>query len=193
MADQTFEVLNGERKVLRDMGNGTFAEVVAPAIPLADMLSVVGTLQRPADVNAYATGDIIAQSVTAGSCSAIPMAVAIAVDRPGAIIRCRLKVDDPAWLGAAVVVHVFRDPPTFGNADNAAFAGGLTESNYVDAFDITLSDQFSDFVSGIGVARGPRFMAFRPHAGTQNVYAVLETKTAVTPASGATFTLEFEA
>jgi len=193
MTDQTFEVLNGEHKKLRDMGDGTFAEVVTSAMPLADMLSVVGTLQRPADVNAYAIGDIIAQSVTAGSCSAIPMAVAIAVDRPGAIIRCRVKVDDQAWLGAVVAVHIFRDPPTFSNGDNAAFAGGITESNYIDAFDVTLGDQFSDYVSGIGVARGPRFVAFRPHSGTQNIYCVLETKTAVTPASAKTFTVEFEA
>jgi hypothetical protein len=193
MTDQSYEVLNGERKLLRDMGNGTFAEVVAPAIPLADMISVVGAMQRPADTNAYAIGDIVAQSVTAGSCSALALAVATSVDRPGAIIRCRLKVDNQAWLSAVVAVHVFRDPPTFSNGDNAAYAGGLTESNYIDAFDVTLSDQFSDYVSGIGVARGPRFMAFRPHAGTQNVYCVLETKTAVTPASAKTFTIEFEA
>jgi hypothetical protein len=193
MADQTFEVLNGEKKKLRDMGDGTFAEVVTIAPALSDLISATGTVLRPADTNAYAIGDMVAQSVTAGSCSAIPMTVASAIDQPGGIMRCRVKVNDPAWLAAVVAVHVFRDPPTFANGDNAAFAGGLSESNYIDAFDVTLSDQFSDYVSGIGVPRGRRFMFFRPHTGTQNVYCVLETKTAVTPASAKTFTVEFEA
>lgn len=166
----------------------------------ADILSAVsstaivgGTLTRTADTNAYAVGDIVAQSVTAGSCSGVAIAAARANDLTGMLRRCRVKVNDAAWLNAELYVHVFKDPPTFTSGDNAAFASNLTESNYIGAFDVTLDRGFSDpFVKGIGVPRAGSEMNFDPHAGTQNLYFVIETRTAVTPGSAKVFSVVFE-
>lgn len=158
------------------------------------LAAIVGaTMQRPADTNAYAVGDIVAQSTTAGSCSAVAVAAARAVDATGMLRRCRVKVNDAAWLNAQLYVHVFKDQPAFASGDNAAFAAALTESNYIGAFDVTLDRQFSDpFVKGVGAPRAGAEMNFDPKAGTQNVYFVIETRTAVTPGSAKTFTVVFE-
>jgi hypothetical protein len=158
------------------------------------VLIASGSITRAATTTAYATGQIIAQSATAGSCSAVPMAVASSNDRPGLIRRLRLKINDTAWLSAVVRVHLFQNNPTYAVGDGSAFAGNLTESEYIGYGDVTLNEQFSDpFVKGIGVPAVGLEWNFQPSLGTQNVFAVFEARGAVTPAASKVFTLEAEA
>lgn len=161
---------------------------------VGEATAVGATMQRPNDTNSYAIGDIIAQSTTAGSCSGVAVAVARANDKTGMLRRCRVKINDVTpWTNAVLKVHVFKDPPTFTNGDNAAFSGGLSESNYIGSFDVTLDRVFSDYVKGIGVPTIGSEMNFEPHSGSQNIYYVLEARSAVsTPGAGKTFTVVFE-
>lgn len=156
--------------------------------------AIVGsTLTRPNDTTAYAVGDIVAQSTTAGSCSGVAIAAARANDLTGMLRRCRVKVNDTAWAAAQLYVHLFKDTPTFAAGDNGAFTANLSESNYIGAFDVTFSRTFSDFVKGIGVPLSGSEINFAPSSGTQNVYFVLETRTAVTPAASKVFSVVLEA
>lgn len=177
-------------------GDGSSVSSAANPLPVIGTgyaAAIGATMTRPADTNVYAVGDIVAQSTTAGSCSGVAVAVARANDKTGMLRRCRVKVNDAAWLNAQVFVHVFKDAPTFAAGDNAAFAANLSESNYLGAFDVTLDRSFSDpFVKGVGAPRAGAEMNFEPSAGTKNLFYVIETRTAVTPGSGKTFTVVFE-
>src|SRR5689334_15631183 len=109
MSDQVLGISNGIAKKLRDMGDGTFAEVVATGSdqapsPMAGPASIVagGTVTRPADAAAYAVGDLIANSVTAGSVTPLALPVARVVDRTFVGRRLRLKVNSAAWKAATV-------------------------------------------------------------------------------------------
>jgi hypothetical protein len=154
--------------------------------------TATATLTRPADITAYAAGDLIANSATAGSVVPLTLAVARAAGKSGAIRRLRLKVNDTAWLNAIVRVHLYRQSPAVANGDNGALSS--TESDHIGYSDITLDRQFSDScVKGIGVPAVGSEFNFEPDPGTANIYALLECRGAVTPAASKTFALTVEA
>jgi hypothetical protein len=103
---------------------------------------VSANFTRPANTTDYASGQLIANSVTAGSVNPLALAVARANDKTGMIRRLRLKVNDAAWLNATIRVHLYRDSPTCANGDGRAWS--TTESNYIGYSDIVLDRQFSD-------------------------------------------------
>lgn len=159
-------------------------------LPGAGLFAAVGgTLVRPSNTTAYASGKIIAQSTVAGSCSAILIAASRANDATGMIRRLRLKVNDAAWVAATVRVHLFKDAPTFTNGDGGNFAAGLTESNYLGYLDVLLDQSFSDpFAKGFASGE----INYEPSLGTPNIFAVFEARSAVTPAASKTFSLTAE-
>lgn len=179
------------RVALSDESIAAIAEQVAAESGVTE--AVGATLSHLGNAS-YAAGDLIAQSATAASCSGVAIQAARANDKTGMIRRVRLKCNDiTPFLNATIRVHLFKDAPTFANGDNAAFAGGLSESNYLGAMDVILDRQFSDFVKGIGVPNTGTEINFEPSAGTRNVYAVLETRTAITSAGASkAFTIVLE-
>ena len=151
------------------------------------------TLTRPANTTAYTANTIVANNATAGSVVPITLAVARSNDKTVMIRRLRLKVNDTAWLNAVVRVHLYKDSPTFAVGDGGNWISGTTESTYIGYADIVLDRQFSDpFVKGFGVPAVGSEWNVEPSAGTQNIFAVLETRSAVTPGSAKTFTLAAE-
>jgi hypothetical protein len=109
----------------------------------------------------------------------------------------RLKVNDTAWKGATVRVHLFRDSPTVTVGDNGALntseTYAFTESNYMGYCDIALPQQTSDgYVKGFGVRSIGGEWNFDAAAGSQNIYVLLEARTGVTPGSAKTFALVAE-
>ena len=152
-----------------------------------------GTLTRPANTTAYTANTIIGNNVTAGSCAPTSLTVARSNDKSFLIRRLSLKVNDTAWLNAVVRVHLYRDSPTYANGDGAAWISGTSESNYIGYCDVILDRQFSDpYVKGHGVPSVGSEWNCLPSAGTQNIFAVLETRSAVTPGSAKVFSLTAE-
>jgi hypothetical protein len=145
---------------------------------------------RPADTNVYASGDLIANSTTAGSVTPLFLPAA----KSGAASRVRLKVNDTAWRAGIIRCHFFRGVPTVTVGDNgvlnAAETYAFTESEYLGYVDVTLSQQTSDgFVKGIAAFA----FVFDLLAGSQGLSALLESRSAVTPGSAKVFTLTLEA
>jgi hypothetical protein len=138
--------------------------------------SVGGTLTKSTKTTAYSSGQLIAQSATAGSCSGIALAVARINDGTGMVRRLRLKTTDATWLNATIRVHLYKDTPTFANGDAGNWAAGTTESNYIGYSDIVLDRSFSNAVKGIGTPASGSEWNFEPSTGTQNIYAVLEAR-----------------
>lgn len=150
-----------------------------------------GNFTRPANTTGYTNGQVIANSVTAGSCVPITLAVARINNASFMIRKLRLKVNDTAWLNATVRVHLYKNSPTYSNGDGGTWL--TTESAHIGYADILLNLQFSDpVVKGIGVPSFGSEWNDTPSSGTQNIFAVLETLSAVTPASASIWTLVAE-
>ena len=141
---------------------------------------------RPSNTDAYADGDLIANSVTAGSVS--PMKF-----YPGAqgwrIVQARVsKSDETDVANSGVTLHLFDSSPTVANGDNGAllttlggFLGNITFATMIATF---VSDEGYQFVTlGSTALPGGLF-------GTSNtVYALLEADAGYTPASAEVFTV----
>jgi hypothetical protein len=162
------------------------------ALPITTPGSGVATatFTRPADTNIYAIGDLIANSVTAGSVTPMTLAVSRANDTTGMLRKVRVKTNDTAWASKNVRVHFYKNSPTVTNGDNGAWLS--TESEYLGYSDILLDRHFSDFEKGFGVASVGSEFIFAPSSGTQNIFALLEARDAVTPGSGKTWTVTVE-
>lgn len=148
------------------------------------------SFSRPADTTAYATGDLVANSTTAGNVVPMVLSAARTTDGRGMIRRARLKKTGTSISNASFRIHLYKNAPTVTNGDNSAWL--TTESLYLGAIDVTMDKVFSDAAKGIGVPNSGSEIVFDPSDGTQNIFALLEARGAYTPASGETFTLLLE-
>lgn len=151
---------------------------------------VTGNFTRPADTTAYAVGDLVANSTTAGSVT--PVSLTVGRGSSGAAItgmirRLRLRKTGTSITNASFRIHLYRASPTVANGDNAAFSTNQAE-NYVGKVDIVMDQAFTDGASGNGVPAVGSEINF--HVATY--YALIEARAAYTPTSGETFTLEAE-
>lgn len=150
---------------------------------------VGGTFNRPADTTAYASGDLVANSTTAGSVTPISAAAARVNAGTGVIRRVRLTTSKTGLVGTEVFrVHLFKNSPTVTNGDNGVFAAAGIAAIALGRVDVTLDYVYSDGSKGF-VATD---IVFDAGAATQNIYALIEARGAYTPASGETFTLALE-
>ncbi len=148
-----------------------------------------GTLTRPADTTAYASGDLVANSTTAGS--VVPMSITIGSYTGGfRIRRVKLHKSGTSTTNAQFRVHLFNAAPaTVTNGDNGAFSvSGVAD--YIGSFDVTMGQAFTDGAAGFAApATGSDAAAVLT---TNVVRAHLEARAAYTPASGEVFTLTLE-
>lgn len=147
---------------------------------------------RPNDTTAYASGDLVANSTTAGL--VVPMQFPVQGNSmPGStrITRLRLTKSNISPTNAQFRVHLYGALPTPTNGDNGAW---LTDQalNYLGAIDVASMKAFSDGCSDVGAATaGSEFLIRLPAA--KIIYALLEAKAAYTPVANEVFTLTLEA
>ena len=148
---------------------------------------------RPADTTAYASGDLVANSTTAGSVSPLSFEVGNASNgRAGMIRRVRLMKSGTGTTNASFRVHFYSASPTCANGDNGAWSTNEA-ANYIGAVDVTVDRAFTDGAKGNGVpVTGAELnFALTPATG-RLIYAVLEARAAYTPANAEVFTLRPE-
>lgn len=184
-----------------DNGDSTFSMQSVPAATERHLGEVGGNtaiatanFTRPADTTPYSSGDVVANSTTAGSVTPLSLTVARKNAGTGRILRLRLFKSSASLTNASFRVHLFRDSPTTTAGDNAAFATAVNgvAKIYIGYVDITIDIAFSDGAAGVGsVSLGP-CLSFAAATGSQAIYALLEARAAYTPASGETFTLYAE-
>ena len=140
---------------------------------------------RPADITAYASGDLVANSTTAGS--VIPLTFNVRNENIGSIVRrIRMRKTSTSVSGSSFRVHLYNASPTVTNGDNGAWLS--TTSGYIGSFDVTIDKAFSDGAGGAGVANNG--VDINLIYGT--VYGLVEARGAYTPTSAETFTVELE-
>lgn len=154
------------------------------------------TITRPADTTAYTSGDLVANSVTAGSVTNLQFTTLARVSGgSGVIIGAQIQKSGPIVTNAAFRLHLFNTAPTYTSAgDNSAIATVTVASakGYLGYIDITAMVGFSDVAWGSGAPDNSR--GGIPYVATaQIIYGLLEARGAYTPISAEVFTITVDA
>lgn len=145
--------------------------------------SISATVTRPADTTAYASGDLVANSTTAGSVTPLSFDNFARAGAHSKIRRVRIDASKADVTNASFRVHFYGSSPTVANGDNGAISS--TQSGWLGSVDVTVGQLFSDGASGAATAE--------INAKATTIYALIEARAAYTPASAGTFTVTVEA
>jgi len=152
-------------------------------------INASATFTRPADTTAYASGDLVANSTTAGSVT--PMTLTVARKAAGSVqvIRAKVRKTTAGLTGAVFRVHLFNSSTiTATNGDNGAFLTSAS-ANYLGYVDVTMDEAFSD--GAVGYAGYTQPPTIKMASGT-DIFALLEARGAYTPGNAEQFTLTLE-
>lgn len=144
---------------------------------------------RPADTTAYAVGDLVANSTTAGS--VVPLSWTAARTSGGNFFvrRARLYTSSTSITNSNFRLHLYTSSPVPVNGDNAAWSTPV--SGWVGALDITVNEAFSDGAAGVGVPNNGSEIGVALSSGT-TLYGLVEARAAYTPTSAEVITVALE-
>jgi len=148
---------------------------------------------RPANTTAYASGDLVANSTTAGSVTPLSFSMTVGEYR---VLRARIKRSQATATNASFRLHLYTSSPTLTNGDNDAWLS--TESGWLGFLTTAAANAVAFSDGGCGIAVWESNTATAPwgvHVTTSatTLYGLLEARAAYTPASGETFTVTLEA
>lgn len=151
-----------------------------------------GSFTRPADTTAYASGDLMSISTTAGSVDGFR--INSLTQTPGGstlVRRVRIRKTGTNITTCTIRVHLFReDPVTFANGDNGAFSS-TGSADWIGSVDVTVDQAFTDGACGQVTLATP--LPIRTVGNNSHIWCVCEARSAYTPASGETFTVDLVA
>lgn len=154
---------------------------------------------RPGDTNAYAEGDLVANSTTAGSVEPMEFPGLVGISGfPVAISRIRVSKSGNVLTNAQFRLHIFAAEPTASAGDNAAFNSSETYAvasvaNLLTSIDITLDKAGTAAAIGVAIPTVSSLYVqpiVIPPAGS--LFALLEARAAYTPANAEVFTVTLE-
>lgn len=170
------------------ISDGTLQEVMPVGGQLGGYLAVSSaSFVRPANTDAYAAGDLIANSVTAGSVAPLSLPVAREAGKGGMIRRARIRKSGAGVVNSLFRVHLYSALPTVSNGDNGAWLTNQA-ATYLGAIDVSVDRAFTDGAAG----NGTPIAGFEINTVADTVFALIEARAAYTPVSGETFTLSLE-
>ncbi len=162
----------------------------------SDACKVVGFLTnpsanftRPNDTTAYASGDLVANSTTAGSVTPLSWTAARIAAGSFIIRRARIKSSSTSITNASYRLHLYTASPTCANGDNGAWSTSI--SGYLGAIDVTIGKAFTDGSAGNGVPSIGSEISVALASG-QTIYGLVEARAARTPAAQEVLTCELE-
>jgi hypothetical protein len=152
---------------------------------------------RPNDTTAYASGDLVANSTTAGS--VVPLAFSIHRSPSGSvrINRVKVKKSGAVVTNASFRLHLYASSPTVTNGDNGAWAS--IEAGYLGFIDVVVDKAFSDGSAGHGCPVytnvcqiDVKLAGATDLAAGKKIYGLLEARAAYTPAAQEVLTVSLE-
>lgn len=144
------------------------------------------TFTRPADTTAYADGDLVANSTTAGSVAALVFAIPTGLGKNIKIIGGTLqKSDQTDVANSQFRIHVYTSEPTPANGDNGAWSTDI--AGYLGFVDLGLMIAHTD--DAYVRTYTPLVEIISHYMGVNTkLYGLLEADAAYSPASAETFT-----
>lgn len=152
------------------------------------IINTSANFTRPADTTAYANGDLIANSVTAGSVT--PMTFNIGYGQAFKIYLATVSFNSAVVTNAKFLIHLYSSLPTVTNGDNGAWLS--TNSGYLGNIAVDATAQtFSDSSRGIGTYVNTALeVPLMVIADVNNrIYGLLAATAAYTPTSAEIFTV----
>ena len=146
----------------------------------ANSQGVSASFTRPADTTAYTSGDLVANSTTAGSVTPLTFNSAHGF---GAVMRARIEKSNKTTTNAAFDLHLFESSPAVVNGDNGAFSIADL-SGYLGKVSVTVNALAGATTGANGSADAS---AICPSGAV--MYGLLAATAAYTPASAEVFTV----
>lgn len=143
------------------------------------------TFIRPADTTPYTAGDLVANSVTAGSVTPMSLTVGRMVGANGRIKSVRLSKSTTVLTLASFRVHFYTVSPTPANGDNGAWSTDQA-ATYLGSVGVTMDKAFTDGAAG----RSDCDIPFAAVANT--IFALIEAAAGYTPGNAEVYTLKAE-
>lgn len=152
---------------------------------------------RLANTTAYASGQLVADSASAGTVTKLSWNIHRSPSGSVRINRAKIKKSGTGVTNASFRLHLYSSSPTPANADAGVWS--TTESGYLGFIDIVVDKAFSDGASGHGVPVytnvcqiDVRLPGTSDLPAGKKIYGLLEARGAYTPASGEVFTVYLE-
>lgn len=180
------------QKVKLDFGGDGVSVPVETSMPVVGRaLSPTATFTRPANTTAYASGQLVANSTTAGSVTAMSVTAAATAAGSFMLRRIKLAKSSTGITNAAFRVHAYTSAPTAANGDGGTYSTNGV-ANYLGAFDVVMDRAFTDGACGIGAPVVGSDLTVKLASGSTIVF-LIEARAAYTPTSAETFTLTLDA
>ncbi len=147
------------------------------------------TMTRPADTTQYSTGDLVANSTTAGS--VVPLEFDVG-GGSGMVRKIRIRTNrtSDGTTSAVFRVYLFRTAPTVAGGDNAAF-NPANAANFIDAMDVVLNEQFSDGAANSSNGAAGEINYSLP-SGSTKLFGLVRAGAGYTPASAEQISVALE-
>lgn len=143
-----------------------------------------GGFTRPADTTAYAAGDLIANSTTAGSVVPLEIEGVTVAGDGGAGVISSVLVQKGGAAAALLRAHFFAAAPAVANGDNGALSVTPFDlADYVGFLDVSCSDPVAGGALGLTQGQGLEYVL----AEGDSLFVLLEALAAFTPVSEAVF------
>lgn len=155
-------------------------------VPRPGALIQSNTIIRPADTTAYASGDLVANSVTAGS--VVPFTFAGAARQAGyrsIIKQVGLIASQKLLTNASFRLHLLTELPTLTSGDNAALELATKLHKYLGFVDVALT--LNETTQGSAGWGYPPMREIGYLSTSLNLFGLLEARAAYVPASAQTF------
>jgi len=166
------------------------ARVLATLVNNGEVIvNPAASFTRPANTTAYASGQLVGNSVTAGS--VVPLSFTAARLNGGGFLirRAIIAKSGTSLTNAQFRLHLYTLTPTLANGDGAAWS--TNRSGHVCDIDVTLINAFTDGADGAGVPNVGADCNIQAGGGT-TLYGLLEARAAYTPLSGEVFTVQLD-
>lgn len=187
MVDVLYDITGGRQKRLRDMADGSYADVVAMVgvTTSQDFLASVTTLTRPANQTPYTAKDSISNHATAGSVIALPCTMPVTTADLKIFEFLADTTDTALGDGITLRVHVFTSDPTASSGvsggDNALWAN--KKAGWIGSLSAAMVT-FSDGSRGRLLPDGGTYIPVV--AGTVTVWVQYQAITGFTPSANST-------
>lgn len=153
---------------------------------------VSSSFTRPANTTAYSSGQLVANSVSAGAVTPLAWTVVRATALNAHITRARLQKSGTSTTNASFTLYLFTaSPSTITNGDGGAFSVSGSAA-YVGKIAITVADVFTDGASGAGSSSVGSDIKFQCGAGSTQLFGFLVASAAYTPSSAEAFSITLE-